>query len=177
MTVAVGSGEHEALPARPRPPAKVRLERLDDDRRHGHRPLARLGLQWLQRPPPVRAPPQLLDDAQLAVQQVDAVSAQPGKLPQPQAAEGSDDDEGPVAGVDPIGEQRHVARFEEAHLLRLDPGWFDPSGLRASTSFSTAAASTRRKARCTWCTVAGLRWPAASSASQARTIDLSSFAN
>ena len=82
-------------------------------------------------------------------------------------------------GSMPLGEQGHVARLEEAHLLRLDPRRLDPLQRVARQHVVLH----RRREHATQRpvdqvgTVAGSSRPADSSASQARSITLSSFAS
>ena len=107
--VAVGRREHEALAAATGPVPQVLVEAVDDDRWQRHRPHARAGLQRLEGPAAVLVASELLDDLEVAMEQVDAVAAQAGHLAEAQPAVGADEDERPVAHVDGRGELGDVA--------------------------------------------------------------------
>jgi hypothetical protein len=123
---AVRRREHEALAAASGPVPQMLVEAVDDDRRQRHRPHARAGLRRLDRPASVLVASELLDDPEVAMEQVDAVAAYTGHLAEAQSAVGADEDERPVAHVDGRLELGDVAGSEEAHVLRLDPWRLDP---------------------------------------------------
>jgi hypothetical protein len=59
-------------------------------------------------------------------QQIDAAAAQPGQLPDPQAAVGAHQDQGAVAGPDGVGQGGDLGRGQEPHLLPLVLGQRHP---------------------------------------------------
>ena len=54
-------------------------------------------------------------------EQVEAATPQPGQLADAQPAVGADQDQGPVAGLDRLGQGGDLGRGQEPHLLPLDP--------------------------------------------------------
>ena len=61
-----------------------------------------------------------LGDVHAASQQIDAAPAQPQHLAQSEAAESTEQHEGPIAGVDRLGEPHQLVGAHEAHLTALD---------------------------------------------------------
>ena len=93
--------------------------------RQRDRPLARSGLRGLERPSAVVIAAELLDDLELAVEEVDAVATQPGHLAEAEPAVRADEHERPVPLIDRPGQAGHLVGFKDAHLALLNPGRLD----------------------------------------------------
>ncbi len=104
------------------------IEALDDYRREGDGTETGPCLQRLKTPPAVFAPPELFDDLQVAVEEIDPVAAQTSHLAQAQPAVCADGDEGSVPNVDGSFKLRDLTGCEEAHLLLLEPRRLDAVG-------------------------------------------------
>jgi hypothetical protein len=99
VRVASGRVEHEAVvPAHGRV-GQVVGEGVDHERRLGDRSDARAGLHRLHCPVAVLVASELLDDLQVAVQQVDTVTSETGHLAEPQPAVRAEERRGVVRMV------------------------------------------------------------------------------
>ena len=72
---SIRRGEHEPLAPGTGPAAQVLVEFVDHRSGQGDGPEARARLQRLQRPSPGLVPPELLDDLDVAVEQIDPVAS------------------------------------------------------------------------------------------------------
>src|SRR4051812_37508118 len=106
------SGDVNTKPSRPRPAQCRRCSRLSTTTADSAiaRTLERVFSGW--RPVAVVVASELLDNPQVAMEQVDTVAAQAGHLAETQSAVGADKDERPVGHVDGRGELGDVAGSE-----------------------------------------------------------------
>jgi single-strand DNA-binding protein len=113
----LGCREHEGV--RVARPGQVRGQLLDHEPGQPNRAPAGPGLEW----PDVQHASDLdhdLGHLDGPAQQIDAAAAQPGQLPDPQAAVGAHQDQGAVAGPDGVGQGGDLGRPQPARLCMTD---------------------------------------------------------